>query len=617
MNQQSLPFITAPLRVRFGRVALLGALLLLCLPASAIPAQAQAWSQTNSLNTARTEHTATLLANGKVLVVGGIVTCTPSCRNTASAELYDPATGQWSATGAPATPRGLHVAVRLHNGKVLIAGGSGELLSNILATAEIYDSDTGTWSAAGNLNVARVLQKATLLADGRVLIVSGNVRASKGAEVYDPVTNSWRLTGPMNSAHTDHTLTLLPDGRVLAVGGRAEGAAQGNTELYDPATNNWTSTGGLINARYLHGATLLPNGQVLVSGGTSGGSPIAQAELYNPATGQWSQTGPMTTPRQDHTLTLLPDGKVFASSGASALGPPGLLLSTKSAELYDPATGSWTATAELNSGRIKHTSTLLPNGKVLVTGGSNDQRLSNLFATFASAELFDGGTETVATVSAASYSFQTAAQEIVAAFGQNLAPTTVAATAIPLPTSLAGTSVKVTDSNQVERLAPLFFVAPSQINYQVPAGTAPGQAFVTVTKSDGATINGVMQIISAAPAVFTVDASGTGPAAALDAFAGAAGPFNAKQPNGEPNIISVFMTGLGVDVTDADGNANSSVQASIGGQAAPVLYAGRAPGFVGLNQLNLVLPAGITAGVHTLVVMRNGVAANPVTVAIR
>jgi uncharacterized protein (TIGR03437 family) len=119
------------------------------------------------------------------------------------------------------------------------------------------------------------------------------------------------------------------------------------------------------------------------------------------------------------------------------------------------------------------------------------------------------------------------------------------------------------------------------------------------------------------PAIFTLDQSGSGPGAAVDAFTGAFGPFNAKQSNGQPNIISVFGTGLGADATDVDGNVNASVQATIDGAPATVDYAGRAPGFTGLNQFNLIFPANITPGSHTLIFSRNGIPSNQVSFTVR
>lgn len=180
--------------------SLYGLTLLVCLSGFIqVKAQQPAWSATGALGTMRTRHTATLLANGKVLVVGGSSVLSPCCRTVVSAELYDPATGQWSVTGSPGTPRYDHVAVRLSNGKVLIAGGSSDPV-HFLNSAEIYDPDTGVWSTAANLPAARGFHGAVLLTDGRVLVTGGIVFGGAGntTEVYDQVTNVWSSAGTMN-----------------------------------------------------------------------------------------------------------------------------------------------------------------------------------------------------------------------------------------------------------------------------------------------------------------------------------------------------------------------------------------------------------------------------------
>jgi uncharacterized protein (TIGR03437 family) len=199
----------------------------------------------------------------------------------------------------------------------------------------------------------------------------------------------------------------------------------------------------------------------------------------------------------------------------------------------------------------------------------------------------------------------------------DLASTTLVANTIPLPTLLGGTTVRVIDSRGIERLAPLYFVSPAQINYQIPEGTADGPASVTVTGSDGRTATGVTIVTSVAPAIFTTSQNGQGEAAAIDAFTGRSGPFSAIGSNGMPNIIALFATGLGADATDVDGNFGGDVAVTIDGIAASTLYAGRAPGFTGLNQMNILLPMGISAMTHSLVVTRHGVASNTVTIAIK
>ncbi|HMV83925.1 MAG TPA: hypothetical protein PLD20_05505 [Blastocatellia bacterium] len=222
-----------------------------------------------------------------------------------------------------------------------------------------------------------------------------------------------------------------------------------------------------------------------------------------------------------------------------------------------------------------------------------------------------------ATVSAASYSPGAITEKaIVAAFGVDLALGTEIASSVPLPTTLAGTTIKVRDSNGVDRPAPLFFVSGGQINYQIPPGTATGIATVTITNGNGVGAINTVEVRASAPSIFTANAGGSGPAAAVDALTGAAAPFNAKRAGGEPNIISVFGTGLGADATDTDANVNSSVTARIDGNPVILWYAGQAPGYIGLNQFNVEFPANITAGTHTLTLTR-GAVSNTVTIAIR
>lgn len=160
---------------------------------------------------------------------------------TASAELYDPATGNWSATGSLATGRSRHAAALLPNGKVLVASGYNDTFGNVVS-AEIYDPATGTWSTTANLNLARYLHSATTLPDGKVLVVggsdSGNGNDFAGAELYDPATGKWTSNGNLATPRDFHTATSLANGQVLIAGGEAgaSGAALASAELYDPTS---------------------------------------------------------------------------------------------------------------------------------------------------------------------------------------------------------------------------------------------------------------------------------------------------------------------------------------------------------------------------------------------
>jgi hypothetical protein len=325
------------------------------------------WSTTGAMTTGRLDQTATLLQNGSVLVAGGDGGSGTPVALT-SAELYQPSTGTWSATGSMATARALHTATLLPSGQVLVVGGIGGV--SPLSSAELYDPVAGTWSATGAMAVPRFGQTATLLPNGQVLIAGGNaantnIGAVASAELYDPATGLWSATGSMTIARSFHTATLLPNGLVLVSGGiGSDGLTVATAELYDTATGLWSATGGMADARTGHTATLLSNGLVLVAGGyTFSSTPLASAELYDPTTGLWSATGSMMTGRYFQRATLLPNDQVLAAGGLTAGG------ALSSAELYDPVSGTWSTAASMAAARYVDTATLLQSGQVLVAGG--------------------------------------------------------------------------------------------------------------------------------------------------------------------------------------------------------------------------------------------------------
>ena len=247
---------------------------------------------------------------------------------------------------------------------------------------------SGFFDNTGSLTTARFYHTATLLPNGKVVVAGGQDYSSSNAlasaELYDPASGTWTATGRLATARAYHTATLLPNGKVLVAGGAGNSGILTSAELYDPASGTWTATGSLAAARYGHTATLLlPNGKVLVAGGidVTGNTVLASAELYDPASGTWTATGSLATARAYHTATLLPNGKVLVAGGV------GNGSTLASAELYDPANGMWTATGSLATSRNQHTATLLPNGQMLVAGGVNNANL-------VSAELYDPASET-------------------------------------------------------------------------------------------------------------------------------------------------------------------------------------------------------------------------------
>jgi hypothetical protein len=226
------------------------------------------------MTVARFDHAAVLLPTGRVLIVGGIE------RNGVmqpSAELFDPATGHFTATGKPLTQHGWGVtATLLGDGQVLVAGGSTGCDSPCyLASAELYDPAKGTFTSTGNLTVPRAEARAVRLRTGDVLFVGGTAITEDNrvltAELYHPSSGIFTPVG--TSQLTDATQAmLLNDGRALVVG-------SSGTDLYDPSTKHFTSAGAMTVPRNKFGGPSLADGRVLIAGGPAGGrgEPASQA----------------------------------------------------------------------------------------------------------------------------------------------------------------------------------------------------------------------------------------------------------------------------------------------------------------------------------------------------
>jgi len=355
-----------------------------------VTASSGRFTPTGSMQNGRGLHTGTLLPSGRVLMAGGSKRLEPVCvGGIASAETYDPAAGSFTATGSMTSPRYAHTATSFPEGKVLVTGGFGTTRSCFdegepaLRSTELYDPSTGSFQATGSMLTGRGGHTATLLSNGKVLVAGGGDQgggalpfygtASNTAELYDPGTGIFKSTGNMVTARLGHTATPLPNGRVLIVGGVSTSTSQPtvSAEIYDAVTGTFTKVANMLTARSGHTATSLQDGRVLIVGGytdftNSEFHASVTAEIYNPATGSFSSVGSMSVARFLHSAILLPNGMVLVAGGSDS-----------SAELYDPTSNSFSSTGAMETIRAGHSATLLLNGQVLVAGGGSFSPLNS------------------------------------------------------------------------------------------------------------------------------------------------------------------------------------------------------------------------------------------------
>src|SRR3954451_22814924 len=361
-----------------ARRAAVGAVLVVTMALAGAGVAQAAWSGMEPLPSGRYNHTSTELQDGRVLVAGGAGSAPIASAPLASARLYDPATNVWSDARSMNVARQGQAAVLLQSGKVLVAGGCAPVAAQDAAcdytnTAEVYNPDTNTWSNAGSMSTGRFEPTMTVLRSGKVLVAGGvgDVGTQRGvalssAEIYDPEAGTWSDAGTMSVARSGDSATLLDDGDVLVAGGHDDTAgALAGAELYHPTDGSWTKTADLGQARDAATATKLRNGDVLVAVGDDGaGQALGSAEVYSGGT--WSAVGSMTGARDGAAVAQLDDGTVLVAGGEN--GRQGSPLA--STERYDPDAKTWTDGGAMAIARSQHTVTALADGRALAIGGN-------------------------------------------------------------------------------------------------------------------------------------------------------------------------------------------------------------------------------------------------------
>jgi N-acetylneuraminic acid mutarotase len=320
-----------------------------------------------AMSVERLGHSAVKLEDGSVLVVGGKG---PSGGHD-TAERYDPGTRSWTAAGSLAEMHIGHTATLLDDGRVLIAGGikgmhpsSGRFLS---ASNEVWDPATSAFTPTGSMIEPRYFHTAVRLDDGRVLVAGGmddGYRGPEHSEVWDPTTDRWSQSGRLNNPRSGHAMVVLPGGGAAVVGG-----VNGSTiETWDPASSSWTNAAQLTVERVRPTATVLGDGRILVVGGENGtNSALDSAEICDLTTTSCVATASLAKKRAAHQAVSLPGGEVAVVGGAIGFMRPTLVAEV---EVWDPTTGTWRTVAKLAQSRHVHQANLLDDGTILVTGGS-------------------------------------------------------------------------------------------------------------------------------------------------------------------------------------------------------------------------------------------------------
>lgn len=239
------------------------------------------------------------------------------------------------------------------------------------------DAPPDTFVATGSLvDGGRDTHSAVRLTDGRVLVIGGSradhAESKASSETYDPTSGLWSLSGTMSTPRNNTTANVMPDGRVLVAGGGNGAPVFASTEIWNPATGAFTAGSPMSVPREYHSSVRLADGRILVAGGTSvsdGAFALASAEIYNPATGTWATTGSMATSRNVFAAVLMADGRVLIAGGSK--GGEGAYATTANCEIYNPATGIFTPAAPMTQTRNYPGATLLADGRVLVAGGSS------------------------------------------------------------------------------------------------------------------------------------------------------------------------------------------------------------------------------------------------------
>ncbi len=314
------------------------------------------WHDSPSLTIPRAFPAVVVFANGNILVTGGLTTGnTP----TATTEIFDQKLGIWKPGPTMSVKRVGHTATLLEDGSVLVTGG--ETGSGVTASAEILNTTANAAFSLLSMSFARAGHAAALLPNGKVAVTGGSDSAGhtwRQAELYNPSSHSWTAAGNMAHARTSLTMKLLADGNAIAIGGDGHGTS----EKYSPTANSWSGLAQMKSVRFSASSVVLPDGRILVAGGIVNTNPVSSAEIFSPATSSWTAAQSMHVARASFSLTVVPGG-VMAAGSYSRLG------TTNSTEVFHPGNSTWSVGESMHRSRGAQGDAGVPGGSVFEIGG--------------------------------------------------------------------------------------------------------------------------------------------------------------------------------------------------------------------------------------------------------
>jgi uncharacterized protein (TIGR03437 family) len=510
---------------------------------------AQQVVRTGEMVVPRSFHTTTLLKDGRALAIGGITG--NSGVGTKSAEVYDPTNGTWRQVGDTLDGRFFPLAVTLHDGRVLIAGGS---------SLELFDSTTETFSPAGS--VSGSISAALLLPDGRVFLVgeSGN------SALYDPVAG---VTATLDSVEVGVPI-VLPDGRLVVIG-------SSSAWIYELKETSLKllfrhDLGGTL---YQRGAALLRDGDILIAGGglrPFNGPPSGEAILYDPRRGTVRSAGSLPEAQMLYGITSLSDGSALTSGGFDVYWLDSNYYASPAR--YDPSSEQFT----LVPVPVTYTAKQLQDGRALFSG-------ADMYTLQGPTAFLYSPAPRV--VSSASRSSSVAPGSLATLFGVGLSTETAAAGTTAFPITLGGTSLTIIDSAGTARLVDVLYVSPVQITFVVPADFQPGKLSLTVQRGDDHQIRASADARVVAPALFAYEDNLALAYALRVEPDGRQTVLSVREPivlDDQPVYLVLYATGI------RNRSSIANVQCTIGVTSLPVEYAGpNGSGMLGLDQVNILL----------------------------